>query len=326
MNTKRLIVVIGMPRSGTTWVGKIFDSHPSTLYRHEPDSYGGLKDVALAPSVDNVAHYAPAILGFVESLPGLRTHQVAAKGPVLPKNYYGSLQLLLRKAAVATAGIGARLSQHYAVPDFIDPKVAATLPIVWKSIASVPRLGVLARALPEASFIHVVRHPCGYVASRLRERALISKGWLRQTMDSDNYDLLRPLLDTNAGRRRGLTLRDLRELSPVERLAWCWSVSVEKALEDTDGLANCKTVLYEDICRQPMELARLMFSFAGLRWNGQTEEFVDASTTHDSPAFHSVFKHPKSSANRWRQQLTNTSVDRVFAVVSRTRAGNLYAA
>jgi Sulfotransferase family len=314
-----------MPRSGTTWIGKIFDSHPNTIYRHEPDSYGGLKGVALAPSVDNVAHYAPAIKQFVDALPGLKTGWVAAKGPVFGKSYYDPLRLMMRRAAVATAGVGVRLSRRYAVPDFIDPKLAATLPMIWKSIASVPRLGVLARALPNASFVHVVRHPCGYVASRLRERALTSKGWPLQAIDSDNYDLLRPLLDTNAAQRRGLTLRDLRELSPVERLAWCWSVSVEKALEDSDGLSNCKTVLYEDICRQPMEMARRMFSFAGLSWNGQTEEFVDASTTRDVPAFHSVFKHPMLSANRWQQQLTNTSIDRVLAVVSRTRAGNLYA-
>ena len=325
MDSQRLIVVLGMPRSGTTWVGKIFDSHPETIYRHEPDSHGELKGVALAPSVDNVAHYAQAIKQFVESLPGLRTGRVAAKGPVFAKNYYDPLRLAIRRVAVATAGVGVRFSRHYAVPDFIDPKLAATLPLVWKSIASVPRLGVLARALPDASFIHVVRHPCGYVASRLRERTLTSKGWLPQAIDNDNYDLLRPLLDTNAAQRRGLTLRDLRELSPVERLAWCWSVSVEKALEDSDGLSNCKTVLYEDICRQPMEMARRMFSFAGLSWNGQTEEFVDASTARDVPAFHSVFKHPMLSANRWQQQLTNTSIDRVLAVVSRSRAGNLYA-
>ena len=31
------ILLFGMPRSGTTWLGKIFDSHPQVLYRHEPD-------------------------------------------------------------------------------------------------------------------------------------------------------------------------------------------------------------------------------------------------------------------------------------------------
>src|SRR5580692_5237881 len=33
----RVILILGSPRSGTTWLAKIFDSHPDILYRHEPD-------------------------------------------------------------------------------------------------------------------------------------------------------------------------------------------------------------------------------------------------------------------------------------------------
>ncbi len=31
------ILILGAPRSGTTWLAKIIDSHPDVLYRHEPD-------------------------------------------------------------------------------------------------------------------------------------------------------------------------------------------------------------------------------------------------------------------------------------------------
>jgi hypothetical protein len=33
-----LLLLFGMPRSGTTWLAKIIDSHPDIIYRHEPDS------------------------------------------------------------------------------------------------------------------------------------------------------------------------------------------------------------------------------------------------------------------------------------------------
>ena len=32
------IVILGAPRSGTTWLAKIFDSHPQVTYLHEPDT------------------------------------------------------------------------------------------------------------------------------------------------------------------------------------------------------------------------------------------------------------------------------------------------
>src|SRR4051794_31786731 len=43
------ILVLGFPRSGTTWLAKIFDSHPDVLYRHEPDELT-MTDPGLTPA------------------------------------------------------------------------------------------------------------------------------------------------------------------------------------------------------------------------------------------------------------------------------------
>src|SRR5438876_408852 len=32
-----MIFIFSSPRSGSTWIAKAFDSHPDTLYLHEPD-------------------------------------------------------------------------------------------------------------------------------------------------------------------------------------------------------------------------------------------------------------------------------------------------
>ena len=34
----RIVLLFGMPRSGTTWLGKLFDAQRQTYYLHEPDS------------------------------------------------------------------------------------------------------------------------------------------------------------------------------------------------------------------------------------------------------------------------------------------------
>ena len=322
---KRLIAVFGMPRSGTTWVGKIFDSHPATIYRHEPDSGGRLSEIPYAPSIDNSERYAATIDNFVAKLLDLRSARVAGKMPVFPKLYHTAFQHLLTRGSVAAAGIGARFFGDVRVHEFINSTALAESPVIWKSIESVTRLGVLARALPAANFIHLVRHPCGFVASNLRGKTLKPGDFSGNKDGAEDFPLLQLLLNTDVGRSSGVMLGDLQNMSPVERQAWRWYVSTEKALKDIDGLPNCMTVLYEDICRNPMEMTRRMFAFANLNWNAQTEEFVAASTAKEKSAYYSVFKNPLQSANRWRQQLPNTTIDSIVAVVGRTGAGSLYA-
>ena len=41
MNDRELTIIIGAPRSGTTWLAKVFDSHTGVFYRHEPDQLAG---------------------------------------------------------------------------------------------------------------------------------------------------------------------------------------------------------------------------------------------------------------------------------------------
>lgn len=83
-----LILLFGMPRSGTTWIGKIFDSHPDTLYRHEPDSWGLLNEVPILAPVEAADQYRPTVHRFIESLPRMRYTKVSASLPLVPKNYY----------------------------------------------------------------------------------------------------------------------------------------------------------------------------------------------------------------------------------------------
>ncbi len=321
---KRLICVVGMPRSGTTWVGKIFDSHPTTIYRHEPDSGGRLSEIPHAPNVENSSRYAATINNFVAALLNSRSARVAGKTPVFPKLYYTPFQHMLKSGSVAASALGARLLGDSRVHEFINSTALTESPVVWKSIESVMRLGVLARALPEATFIHLVRHPCGFVASNLRGKTLKPSDFSGHKDGAEDFSMLQLLLNTDVGRSSGISLSDLHNMSPVERQAWRWFVSTEKALKDTEGLRNCLTVLYEDVCRNPMELTRHMFAFANLNWNAQTEEFIEASTSRDQSSYYSVFKNPLQSANRWRQQLPNTAIDSIIALVGRTGAGRLY--
>ena len=61
------ILLFGMPRSGTTWLGKIFDSHPLVLYRHEPDTWQRLTDVPIVAGRVTTPTYATRLRAFVEA-------------------------------------------------------------------------------------------------------------------------------------------------------------------------------------------------------------------------------------------------------------------
>jgi hypothetical protein len=51
------VIILGLPRSGTTWISKILDSHPAVVYRHEPDSVKKLRNVPRALDIENSAPY-----------------------------------------------------------------------------------------------------------------------------------------------------------------------------------------------------------------------------------------------------------------------------
>ena len=317
------ILLFGMPRSGTTWLGKVFDSHPQTLYRHEPDS-GGCLDAALPlfPDAAQAARYQAAAERFVGALPLDRSLRVSGKLPLFAKAYRGPLAQRAHQWMVLGGKVAARWLPLREVPPLIASDYAGPIHVVWKSIESLGRLGVFARALPAARLVHIVRHPCGYVASVFGGEA---RGLLPGSVPaSEDYGILDLLLATEQGRRRGLTLEFFRGLAPEERLAWRWLLYNEKALEDIAASTNASTVRYEDLCRDPSGGYRALFGFAGLSWDAQTEAFVSHSVSSEQAAYFSVFKDPERAANGWRSKLTADQQRRILRVVAGTPAGALY--
>ena len=316
------ILLFGMPRSGTTWIGKIFDSHPDTLYRHEPDSWGRLNAIPLMAPVERAAEYAPAVREFCAALPGMGLTKVAASTPIFPKRYYSSLQYQLFRLGVFTVKAAAKLLGEQPVPSLVRARDRERIRLVWKSIESTGRLGVIERALQPAHAIHITRHPCGYVASVLRGES--QRRFTSEVSSSEDFGLLAHCLDSDTARRHGLTMERLQAMHPAERLAWRWVLFNAKAMQDIAGEPRCMTLKYEDLCRDPVGISRQLFDFAGLPWNEQTERFVAQSTSKDVGRYYSVVKDPLKAATKWKDELPPADIDRIRAVVAETQPGVLY--
>lgn len=322
MNKQPLILLFGMPRSGTTWIGKIFDSHPDTLYRHEPDSWGLLNSIPLMAPVERSHDHARHILEFCARLPGMKQTKVAASTPIFPKSYYSPLRFQLFRLNVFAAKVVAKVFGEQPVYSLIRADQMEKPHLVWKSIESLGRLGVIVRTMQPSFGIHIVRHPCGYVASVLRGES--QQRFTSDVSSSEDMKMLEICLDTATARQYGLTMEGMRSLHPIERLAWRWVLFNTKAMQDIEGEPNCMTLRYEDLCRDPAGVAKKMFEFTQLSWNEQTEGFVNESTSKDVGRYYSVVKDPLKASSKWREELSAEDIDRIYSIVSKTQLGALY--
>jgi hypothetical protein len=320
----RIITLAGLPRSGTTWLGKIFDSHPDTVYRHEPDTARPLADVPLFVPADLVPRHREALEGFARTIRSTRTTRVSAKLPLFPKSYHGRARFLVRSALIVGIKAASRIGLDWPVPDLFRAASGAGRIWVWKSIESVGRLAAFTRCLGDSRSILLVRHPCGAAASVLRGVRGGRFGSAEAT--SDDEGILRIMAATAQAERRGLTFERLTAMSPVERMAWHWVVFNESAMEETADLDRCRVVRYEDLCADPLRLAREMFVFTDLGWNPQTEGFLRRSVSTDEASYYSVYKDPRKASTKWREELDPRDVRTILDIVRDSAPGRLFEA
>lgn len=316
------ILMFGMPRSGTTWLGKILDSHPDTVYFHEPDSCIKLHDMPLVADMGDAVKWESMLESYVNSLLDIHRTKVRAKLPVFHKSYYSPIRYGLHYLNVMTAKAATRFFHEFPVYPFIDYRKVPQLRPVWKSIESAGRLGVILRALTRAHAAYVVRHPCGYVASVLKGE---SQGRFNSAVySSEDYGIFEMLLQTKYAEEMNLSLDRLRELAPVERLAWRWVLFNEKVLDDTLELERCTVFRYEDACEDPVGTMRKVFASLQLPWHQQTEQFIKSSTAGNDSGYYSVVKDPKQSAMKWKKQLAASDVDRILEIARGSKSGALF--
>lgn len=315
------ILLFGMPRSGTTWIGKIFDSHPQVLYRHEPDTWQRLKDVPLIAGPGQSEELSARLRDYLASMPEIRADRVCGKRPQFPKSY--TSRWAVRRyslASVAHKALG-RAGVRTEPPAPPPPAAGAPCRLVWKSIESLGRLGAILEAIDDARAIQIVRHPCGYVASVLRGEAAERFDHNQAAADFPVYEMLSR---TPQAVGRGLTLDAFKAMTPVQRLAWRWVIFNEAAQVPSFAHERSRILYYEELCAAPEPVTRALFEFCGLDWNAQTARFVLSSTTTSRDDYYSVFKDPLASAWRWQSELDESDVERIAAIVGECSIGRPY--
>ncbi|CCQ74060.1 sulfotransferase [Magnetospira sp. QH-2] len=304
-----MLFIVGSPRSGTSWLGKIFDSHKEVIYRHEPDIVQRNRDIPNLVSKDEIPQYEGPAKQYLMELAGVKALRCVGQLPFFKKNYRGPInQALFEAAVIANRALSyIPLSYfrepRYSVPEFKQKPVGDSF-LVLKTVSCLGRAPLFAAADPDLKLLHIIRHPCGYVASRMRGDKI-------KAMKADPF--LAFFSEQDEIKNRGWTLEYLQGLSLEEQMAIGWLVYNERVVRQMDGNPNYRYIVYDRLCDDPIAKSKELFESYGLTWDEQTEGFLDQSINHSkaNTRYYSVFKDPKKSANKWREELSPEAIDKI---------------
>ena len=152
VSPEKTVFIIGAPRSGTTWLGKIFDSNPGVLYRHEPDTLVPNDHIPRVVSDAAVAEFYDTAVGYLDSLVGGRFLKASGTLPIFRKDFrslpmhfaYSSMIMGLRVSQKISGDV--RRMRRLLAPDLVDPAKAGDVTVVIKSILSRGQANMFCRA------------------------------------------------------------------------------------------------------------------------------------------------------------------------------------
>jgi len=318
------LAILGLMRSGTTWIGKVLDSSPEVVYLHEPDYIKRIPCLPYTTEAQDYAGWEPYIRNYLAELRSTCASRSMLKRPSFPKNFpqsmaesvsYQAFRGKLRiEQLLNTVGFAPILNTW---PTCMD-RAGLT---VWKSVEQTGNVGCMLRAIPEQKVLHVVRHPCGFVDSVMRgERKKLLRGGVPTSQDLGIFNYV---VGTRFAQQLGLKLRDWDLLTEVERLAYIWLVINEQAILDGSGLPNYKLVYFEEFCLDPLRMTQGVFNYVGLIVGPQTKSFVTSSSTSSGSAlsnepssqqYYTVSRESINVPRSWENRLSKESIDRILKI------------
>ncbi len=317
------VFIVGGARSGTSVLAKLLDSHPDVLYRHEPDSVLVNTEIPFLPRREELETFLAPARRYLDALRHVRATKVSGQRPIFDKNYRSILQkkrflagLYLAKAA-ENAG-RPFLRKPLVIADCVDRGFSERILYLIKSVNSPWRTLLFSEAMPNYRFIHILRHPCAVISSRL-------KGFESGMLGSP-VTYLRSLFDAGMAEGYPFTLEDLEAKSYEERAAFGWMACNQRIQDDMAGRKGYRLVVYEDLCQELESTTRQLFDFAGLSWDAQSLRFVrhlESSEVRDASYFE-VVRSPLAALGKWRDRLSSEQITSIERIVCHAEIGRRF--
>jgi hypothetical protein len=255
------LLVTGLPRSGTSWVGKMLEASGEVVYVNEPLNPG--HPPGRSPGVLNaeVTHRFQYICGDNEEswLPAFRRTTALRYGFGAELRRNRSAYDVARLVKYGTAFTVGRLKGRRALLD--DP--FAVLSTAWLA----ERVGCDAVVL--------VRDPSSFVGSWQR------LGWTVHFHELlEQPLLLRDHLGPYAERMRTM----VGSSDWIERVSLLWEIAARVVTTAAATSNRIRLVRYEDMAMEPMRAFPALYEGLGLTWSPVAQAAVAAATSSGDPS------------------------------------------
>jgi len=310
------IVIFGFQRSGSSWLGKLFDSHPDVEYLHEPELAQPSGLPVFASATPDHLERAQKELRRWHVARDIRTRGTR---PIFRKHGESRSRYSLRLGQIYAGKGLERISKRFAhAGPVIRPFNGAAPYRVLKTINLLGRAQVFLQAAPEIYPILLLRHPGGYIASVLRGLPRFGDAAARSAL---SYSAL---VDSPVGQEEGLTLERLEAMPPVERLAWKWLAFNDAAYRVLESSSQAVTVRYEDVAKSPQEQMQILFGQVNLPWKDAVDAFIASSTQGPgNERYYAVKRDSEQAAQRWRSEISESDRRLIEKICARRPVGRI---
>lgn len=316
---QKFIFIVSAPRSGSTWLGNLFDSHPDVIYRHEPLA-------RLAPLIESeigllhrLKHAHGVSEGDRRDLLKLlqKAHPESDRPPFFKKSF--SCHPTWFRFLLWTAAI--KWGEFFGIYEMLFSRSLPGSVLVVKETGWSSHLESIVDGLQPTATLLLVRHPCAIIASVLRG---IDSGLMRVPDEKTKKAWYNHHQQNDFIINNKIKEKDVLQMETVT----FWSLRLRVLYEiflllQKNNLNKVLPLVYEEIQREPLEKVDELFSRLGLSLAPSVTAFIAESTGRKSTAFQALQKRGKKSyfsvhrqkdydPMQWRQQLSPAEIGKIY--------------
>jgi Sulfotransferase family len=281
MTEHRCVIVVGFPRSGTSWLARCLSFAPGFTYYREPDNF------------DRVPEAEPRFANLYLTA----EHDDDAYRRLMTRACAGKVATaftMMEDPGPLLSHLGKRgraLGQR--LPFLFFRKRHVLLKLVFANL----NLAWFSANFPPARQVCVLRHPCGQFAS-----------WKRLGWEPDpaalleNRRLVADHLDPFAGLIGSAQ-------SFWERAGALWAATVHVIHRQTQADRGRLIVAYEWLCGDPVTRFEEVYRLLGMPWNRRTARRVRETNSEGDDATYSVRRSTSIQVDRWKDRVTPQEID-----------------